>query len=136
MDKSTEASFTADKKRELLDDHEFYWPDLAQCHLIEADPNMFFEYSRYVNAAKAICAVCVVRGECADWAISNPRVKIKWEKTLVKVTDQRFIYGGMNERERKLAKSAYDKYLKTNGNKNPEDMTFPEFIENQPVRFE
>nr|WP_170977757.1 WhiB family transcriptional regulator [Blastococcus sp. CCUG 61487] len=62
------------------------WRQLALCG--ETDPDAFFpEQGGSTREAKRVCAGCVVRTECLEFALSN---------------DERFgIWGGLSERERR-----------------------------------
>lgn len=66
------------------------WENLGACRGI--DTSLFFPgRGESVAEAKAVCAGCVVRVECADFALS---------------TNQRFgIWGGTTERERRRIKA-------------------------------
>lgn len=62
------------------------WQDLGACHGL--DTSLFFPgRGESVAEAKAVCARCMVRSECADYALAS---------------GQRFgIWGGTTERERR-----------------------------------
>ena len=62
------------------------WRDDAACR--DQDTALFFPHNEDdAGAAKRICAVCPVRGDCLSWALA---------------TNQRDgIWGGMTERERR-----------------------------------
>ena len=57
------------------DDSAWFWQDLASCRT--ADPELFYHPQnerglrriRRERAAKAVCAGCPVRPECADYAL-------------------------------------------------------------------
>lgn len=65
------------------------WARDAKC--LSADPDTFFpEKGGSTREAKRICAMCDVRQQCLEFALSN---------------DERFgIWGGMSERERRKLK--------------------------------
>ncbi len=67
--------------------HEFEWMDDAQC--LGTDTSLFFPEKNYKKQliAKTLCAVCIVREECLDYAIS--------------LGIREGIFGGLNPRERK-----------------------------------
>lgn len=61
------------------------WQELGACRSV--DTTVFPGQGKSVAEAKAICASCVVRAECADYALA---------------TGQRFgIWGGTTERDRR-----------------------------------
>ena len=60
-----------------------------QANCVGVEPELFFpERGRSTAEAKAVCAGCVVRDECLEWALD---------------THERFgIWGGTSERERRV----------------------------------
>jgi WhiB family redox-sensing transcriptional regulator len=62
------------------------WQEQASCRGV--DPDLFFpERGEPAGPAKEVCSGCVVRSECADYAIARP---------------EKFgVWGGMAERERR-----------------------------------
>jgi WhiB family transcriptional regulator, redox-sensing transcriptional regulator len=77
---STKLAFDADERAWMLE---------AKC--LDADPEAFFpEKGGSTREAKRICAICPVREECLEFALTH---------------DERFgIWGGLSERERRRAK--------------------------------
>jgi WhiB family redox-sensing transcriptional regulator len=73
-------------------DHLAEWWSLAACQ--SADPDLFFPISHsgpaaaQVRRAKAVCADCVVRSDCLQYALAADPVHGVW--------------GGMSEEERRL----------------------------------
>jgi len=65
------------------------WQASANC--LGVDPDLFFpERGGSTREAKEVCAGCVVRDECLDYALS---------------TGEKFgIWGGLSERERRLVR--------------------------------
>lgn len=62
------------------------WTDLANC--LGVDPALFFpERGASTSEARAVCAGCVVRDECLEYALAN--------------SEKFGIWGGMSERERR-----------------------------------
>lgn len=60
----------------------------AQGECLGAEPNIFFpERGQSTEPAKAICALCVVREECLEYALDN--------------NIQQGVFGGMSGRERR-----------------------------------
>jgi WhiB family redox-sensing transcriptional regulator len=59
------------------------WRSRGAC--LAADPDLFFPISSrcstQTNRAKAICASCLVRAECADFALARPDVRGIWGGT-------------------------------------------------------
>jgi WhiB family redox-sensing transcriptional regulator len=55
-------------------------PDFTKAECLGSDPNMWVpeDYSNgeATRAAKAICATCVIKEECRDWAIKTKQVGI------------------------------------------------------------
>lgn len=74
------------------------WKLLGHC--VGRDPDLFFPEATYnraeVKTAKDICAVCLVRAQCMDYALRNDEVGI---------------WGGTTERERKKIKNRYVRRL-------------------------
>lgn len=74
----------------LTDEHDRSWIRYANCQGV--DPELFYPERgpgcvADVEAAKAVCAGCVVRGACLDYAIT---------------TGERLgVWGGCTERERR-----------------------------------
>jgi WhiB family redox-sensing transcriptional regulator len=70
------------------------WKMLGHC--VGKDPALFFPEVAYnraeVKEAKDICAVCLVRAQCMDYALRHNEVGI---------------WGGTTERERKRIKNRY-----------------------------
>jgi WhiB family transcriptional regulator, redox-sensing transcriptional regulator len=65
------------------------WPDRPAC--TDADPEAFFPAKgEPVDAAKAICAICPVADECAEWALAHPLDGAQFG-----------VWGGMSAPERK-----------------------------------
>ena len=62
------------------------WADFANC--VGVDPDLFFpERGQDVSEAKQICAACIVRSECLEYALAEGK---------------KFgIWGGLTERERR-----------------------------------
>jgi WhiB family transcriptional regulator, redox-sensing transcriptional regulator len=75
----------------IVRDDDLRWQDQAGC--LGIDPDLFFpERGASTREAKAICAACVVRVECLEYAIAN---------------GEKFgIWGGMSERERRRVRRA------------------------------
>lgn len=71
------------------DPDETPWQASANC--LGVDPDLFFpERGGSTREAKEVCAGCVVRDECLDYALSN---------------GEKFgIWGGLSERERRLVR--------------------------------
>jgi len=73
-------------------DHLAEWWSLAACS--SADPDLFFPISQsgpsaaQIRRAKAVCAQCVVRSECLEYALAADPMQGVW--------------GGMSEEERTL----------------------------------
>jgi WhiB family redox-sensing transcriptional regulator len=68
-------------------DAEPSWKDEANC--LGVDPDLFFpERGESTKQAKSVCAGCVVRDECLEYAIVN--------------VEKFGIWGGKSERERRL----------------------------------
>lgn len=62
------------------------WADLANCRGV--DPGLFFpERGEPTAEAKAVCAGCVVRADCLDYALVNG--------------EKHGVWGGKSERERR-----------------------------------
>ncbi|MFC7330773.1 WhiB family transcriptional regulator [Marinactinospora rubrisoli] len=53
----------------------YRWQDDAACR--DADTDLFFTPG-YESVAKEICALCPVRAECLDYAISRPEKYGTW----------------------------------------------------------
>ncbi|HXW44538.1 MAG TPA: WhiB family transcriptional regulator [Streptosporangiaceae bacterium] len=76
-------------------DHASWW-DLAACQRV--DPELFFPVSHTGPAqlqearAKAVCAQCVVRTECLDYAMATHQVHGVW--------------GGLGENERRKLRAS------------------------------
>ena len=68
------------------EDAELSWQERSLC--AQTDPEAFFpEKGGSTRDAKRVCAACLVRQECLDYAMDN---------------DERFgIWGGLSERERR-----------------------------------
>jgi WhiB family transcriptional regulator, redox-sensing transcriptional regulator len=70
------------------------WKLLGNC--VGKEPDIFFPDTAYnrdeVKTAKDICAVCLVRAQCMDYALRHDEVGI---------------WGGTTERERKKIKNRY-----------------------------
>ena len=66
------------------------WRDEAACRGV--DPTLFFpDVGEPAHEARAVCASCPVRDECAEWAIRS---------------GEKFgIWGGLTERERRRIRS-------------------------------
>lgn len=75
-----------DACRELWPLLDLSWREDALC--AQTDPELFYpEKGGSTKEAKAVCAQCLVRAECLDYALA---------------TQQRFgVYGGLSERERR-----------------------------------
>lgn len=73
-------------RRRLMLDLDESWRDRSNC--LGVDPGLFFpERGASTEQAKAVCAGCVVRSDCLEFAMANK---------------ERFgIWGGMSERERR-----------------------------------
>jgi WhiB family redox-sensing transcriptional regulator len=71
------------------------WRHGAAC-LDEVDPELFFPIGNtgpaelQIEVAKAVCAGCLVRAECLDWALGNPRLA------------EFGVFGGLSEDERRV----------------------------------
>lgn len=76
---------------DLLSEMRADWHSQANCRGI--DPELFFPERGGSSAeAKAVCAGCVVREQCLDYALEN---------------HERFgIWGGLSERQRRRVRSA------------------------------
>lgn len=62
------------------------WQDLANC--LGADPELFFpERGESLASAKAVCAGCVVRLDCLEYALD--------------MSEKFGVWGGLSERERR-----------------------------------
>jgi WhiB family redox-sensing transcriptional regulator len=75
------------------EDPEFYLQDpdrswMSQANCLGINPDLFFpERGESVTEAKAVCADCIVRNRCREYAITN---------------NEKFgIWGGTSERERR-----------------------------------
>lgn len=64
------------------------WREQARCK--DVDPNIFFKECSEDEAAKRICAECVVRSECLNFALDTNQEDGVW--------------GGLNQRERRRMK--------------------------------
>ena len=69
------------------------WQEAALCAQTDAEAH-FPEKGGSTKAAKKVCAMCDVTGECLNYALEN---------------DEKFgIWGGLSERERRTLKKARD----------------------------
>lgn len=67
------------------------WQDKANC--LGLDPNIFFvEMGTLATEAKAVCAGCVVRQDCLEYAL--------------RIHQRIGIWGGMTDKERRLWRKA------------------------------
>lgn len=74
-----------------LPELDMSWQDYSNC--LGADPDLFFpERGASVKEAKAVCAGCVVRQQCGDYALA--------------AVEKFGIWGGMSERERRRIRIA------------------------------
>jgi WhiB family redox-sensing transcriptional regulator len=67
------------------------WMDRANC--LGCDPELFYpERGESISQARAVCAGCVVRVECLDFALA--------------IGEKVGIWGGLSERERRRLRKA------------------------------
>lgn len=79
------------ERRFRHDPERMWWAERARC--VGEDPELFFPVGTtplaraQVRAAKAVCAVCDVRGECLEWSLDTFQDAGVW--------------GGLDEEERR-----------------------------------
>lgn len=80
-----------DALAEMLGDERFAWQQRANCQGL--DPDLFFpDRGASTREAKEVCAACVVKEDCLEWALS---------------AGEKFgIWGGTSERERRRLRKA------------------------------